>query len=171
MFNINQAQIKNNLLINKFEVIEFTIDTIANYNDQLIQFENGILQLKIYLIQQPNKTLSIEDSFREQIISFLIRQFITQFLNQHVMVVLPSLNFVLYHNCSGFKSQTPTINYQFTKQNLNDLQIEKEKSEISVDQNYKQENEQELLTLILKIIFKITKQTPKSNLFYGQTIL
>ncbi|CAK61201.1 unnamed protein product (macronuclear) [Paramecium tetraurelia] len=155
MFDINQQQIKKNLLMSIFKVIEFTFDLTTESNNQLIFFENGVLKLKTFLIQKeeitkksqvPIKTLSIEVPSGNKI---------GQFLNQLII--------------------------NFTKYNFSDLLMEKAKFEIIIDQNYEKQFEQEILILLLmtkylhkliaikndkKILFLITQQTQKSIQLY-----
>ncbi|CAD8204256.1 unnamed protein product [Paramecium octaurelia] len=155
MFDINQSQIKKNLLMSIFKVIEFTFDLTTENNNQLIFFENGVLKLKTFLIEKDEITKESQIPIKTLRIEVPSGNKIGQFLNQLII--------------------------NFTKYNLSDLLMEKAKFEIIIDQNYQKEFEQEILTLLLitkylhkliavkndkKILFQIIKQTQKSIQLY-----
>ncbi|CAD8109987.1 unnamed protein product [Paramecium primaurelia] len=146
MFDINQAQIKKNLLINIFKIIEFTFDITTANNNQLISYEKGIFKLKTFLIEQKNKKLDIEVPSANKI---------SEFLNQLI------INFTQYNFSDLIIEKTKfdisiDQNYEkeFVQEILTLILIIKYLHKLIAIKNDK------------KIIFKITKQNAKSISFY-----
>ncbi|CAD8124441.1 unnamed protein product [Paramecium sonneborni] len=146
MFDINQAQIKKNLLTNIIKIIEFSFELTQDKVNQLITFENGVLKLTTFLIEDTNRSLSIEVPQSNKI---------GQFLNQ-LIINFDKYNF---HDLLIDKKKFEiSINQDFEKLFEQDvltlILLSKYLHKLIAIKNDK------------KIIFKITKQDSKSIALY-----